>query len=157
VWDLLPHPNERIFIDDKGEILDLDLYDPDVWLRLGLVSIPRDELAMRLAGARRFHETLDRGTRHADTFVVGGRQLPTVVRAYVSRGRVRFPSCTPAARDPHARVLYAPGDGMTTESSLLAFPNLPNERIRWVSTKIHRSLPADPEVHRLVLESLLVG
>jgi len=155
VWDLLPHPSERIFIDDRGEILDASLYDPEVWLRLGIVSLPGAELAMRLAGARRFHETLDLATPHADTFVVGSSHLPTVVRAYVSGGRVRFPSCTPAAGDPHAPVLYAPGDGMTTESSLRALPGLPKERMRWVSTKVHRSLPADPEVHRLLLESLL--
>ncbi len=155
VWDLLPHPDERIFIDEQGQILDQSLYDADAWLRWGLVSMPKRELAERLARARLFHETLDHGASHSDTFLVGGKQLPTVIRAYVARGRVRFPSCTPAARDQHAPVLYAAGDGMTTEASLRAFPGLPAERLRWVATKAHRALPTDPEVHRLVVESLL--
>jgi hypothetical protein len=77
------------------------------------------------------------------------------VRALVTGGRVTFPACKPPAGDPRAGVMYAPGDGMTAERSLCALPGLERARVHWVPVKVHHSLPADPEVHRLVVEALL--
>jgi hypothetical protein len=155
VWDLLPHPEERVFVDESGEVLDLSLYDPDLWSRFALVALGGDELASRLDRARLFHEALDRSRIHSDIFVVGGRHVPSIIRARVSGDRVQFPPCKPPAKDPLASLMYEPGDSMTTESSLRAIPGLSLDHVRWVSSRIHHSLPADPEVHRVVLESLL--
>lgn len=155
VWDLLPHPSERLFIDERGELLDFNLYDPDTWLTLGIVSLPKPELAARLAAAERLHETLDRGCAGGESVVVGARKMPTVVRVSVVQGRLRFPSCNPSGREPHGALLYAPGDGMTTESSLQGAPGLASRAVHWVETRQHRSLPTLPEVHRLLVESLL--
>ncbi|HVY30809.1 MAG TPA: hypothetical protein VHB79_29825 [Polyangiaceae bacterium] len=156
-WDLLPHPSERLFIDEQGKQLDFELYDPDTWLELGIVSLPKAELAARLSAARHVHESLDGGCSRDDIFVVGARQVPTVVRVLVVGGRLQFPNCDPTGREPHGALLYAPGDGMTTEASLQAIPGLTPERVHWVETKQHRSLPTLPEVQRVVLESLLAS
>src|SRR5262249_7622573 len=32
-WDILPHPDERVFVDAGGAPLELDLYDAEVWGR----------------------------------------------------------------------------------------------------------------------------
>jgi pimeloyl-ACP methyl ester carboxylesterase len=156
-WDLLPHPSERLFIGERGELLDWDLYDPDTWLELGILSLPKPELLARLTAARHVHETLDGGCSRDDIVVVGARQIPTVIRVSVARGRLQFPDCDPTGREPHGALLYAPGDGMTTEASLQAIAGVPAVRVHWVETKQHRSLPTLPEVHRLVVESLLAS
>jgi len=156
-WDLLPHPSERLFIDEHGKLLDFDLYDPDTWLELGIVSLPREELQARLTGARHVHDMLDGGCSRDDIVAVGARQIPTVIRVFVAGGRLRFPDCEPTGREPHGALLYAPGDGMTTAASLQAIAGLAADRVHWVETKQHRSLPTLPEVHRLVVESLLAS
>jgi hypothetical protein len=154
VWELLPHPTERVFVDEKGTILDLDHFDPDVWTRLRITSLDESTLVERLRRARHLHEALDR-SGPADIVVIGGRKEPTIVRALVTGGRVSFPTCTPPAGDPRAGVMYAPGDGMTAERSLCALPELDPARVHWVPVKVHHSLPADPEVHRLIVEALI--
>lgn len=154
-WDLLPHPSERLFVDERGELLDLSLYEPETWLRLGIISLPESELGARLTAARQVHETLDKGCVCSDTVVVGAKQVPTVIRVSVVGQRLRFPSCNPTGREPHGALLYAPGDGMTTEQSLQALPGLATDRVHWVATQQHRELPTLPEVQRLVVESLL--
>jgi hypothetical protein len=154
VWELLPHPEERLFVDEKGTILDLDHFDPSVWTRLRITSMKESVLVERLAAARRLHEALAR-SGPADIVVIGGRKEPTIVRALVTGGRVTFPTCTPPAGDPRAGVMYAPGDGMTAERSLCAIPELDPAHVHWVPVRVHHSLPADPEVHRLIVQALL--
>jgi hypothetical protein len=154
VWELLPHPEERLFVDERGTILDLDHFDPAVWTRFRITSLDESTLAERLGQARRFHAALDRSAP-ADVVLIGGRKEPTIVRALVTGGRVTFPACKPPAGDPRAGVMYAPGDGMTAERSLCALPGLDRARVHWVPVKVHHSLPADPEVHRLIVEALL--
>jgi hypothetical protein len=154
VWELLPHPEERVFVDEKGQILELDHFDPGVWTRFRITSMEESVLVDRLDRARRLHQELDR-CRPADLVLIGGRKEPTIVRALVTGNRVSFPSCAPPAGDPRAGVMYAPGDGMTSERSLCAVPELDRARVRWVPVKVHHSLPADPEVHRLVVEALI--
>ncbi len=153
-WDCLPHPDERLFIDDRGEPLGLSHYDPEVWLRHGLVSLPRDELAVRLARARQLHDALDRSPVHRDAFVIGGRHLPTTFRARISRGKVVLSACQPQRDDPYVAHTYRPGDNSVPEASLRALPGLREERLFWVSANAHHLLPSEPEVHRLILEAL---
>jgi hypothetical protein len=154
VWELLPHPEERLFVDESGTILDFDHFDPAVWIRFRITSMDESTLAERLGRARRLHEALDRGAP-ADVVLIGGRKEPTIVRALVTGGRVTYPACKPPTGDPRAGVMYAPGDGMTAERSLCALPGLDRARVHWVPVKVHHSLPADPEVHRLIVEALL--
>jgi hypothetical protein len=154
VWELLPHPGERLFVDEKGAVLELDHFDPDVWARFRITSLDKALLADRLERARRLHEALAR-SGPADIVVIGGRKEPTIVRALVTGDRVTFPSCAPPAGDPRAGVMYAPGDGMTAERSLCALPELDPARVHWVPVKVHHSLPSDPEVHRLIVGALI--
>ena len=157
IWDCLPHPAERTFIDDQGELLDLDLYDPDLWARFAFVSLRREEIRARLSRARALYDALDRSPAHPDLFVIGGRAIPTPIRARVSGDRVVFPACEPPSNDPLARLMFAPGDSSTSEASLCTLPGLDAERVRWVSAKEHRFLPSAPDVHREVLGALLAA
>lgn len=108
-WDALPHPDERIFVDEGGRSMDLDLYDAATWETLGLApGVP--EVARRLEVARRVHSELDRVPDHQDTWVIGARHLPTLTRCPVIDGRARLPPCEPRRDDPRAGFLYEPGD-----------------------------------------------
>jgi hypothetical protein len=154
-WDCLPHPGEPVFVDEQGRPLPFDLYQPATWRTLGMSALPEDELAVRLGQARELRALLDRSAAHPDTVVIGGRNLPTAIRARVRDGRVEFPPCEPPRGDPLNAILYAPGDSAVPASSLGAQPGLAKERFWWVRPAGHHLLPAHPDVHRLVLEALL--
>ena len=154
-WDCLPHPDEPVFVDDRGEPVDLALYDADTWVRVGLSSLGRSELAEKLGRASALHAQLDGVPPHPDCIVIAGRSCPTAVRARVTAGRVAFPPCEPRPGDPLTSRFYSPGDGSVPEATQRALPGLSAERIWWVSPRAHHRLPAEPEVHRLVLEALL--
>jgi pimeloyl-ACP methyl ester carboxylesterase len=152
-WDALPHAGEPVFVGDRGEPLDLDLYDANTWSRLGLAAGCRDVQA-RLDAAARLHRTLTSAS-HPDSFAIGARHLPTLSRCIVSGGRGTFPPCDPRSDDPRLELAFEPGDSSVSEGSLGAAPGLDSSRIWFVHVDQHRALPAAPEVHRLVLEALL--
>src|SRR5262249_12611272 len=149
-WDILPHPDERVFVDAGGAPLELDLYDAEVWGRFGLCP-GATGVAARLAAARRLHRALERAPRH-EAYVIGGRHRPTPTPAVVDGERVQAPQCRPRGRPPAA--LYADGDGMVPVDSLVALPELAPGRVRHVATREHRKLASDARVHALVLEAL---
>jgi len=157
-FDAMPHPAERLFVDPSGRALDIDHYDPIAWRRLGLdPGIP--DLALRLAHARRLHEALDRAAtsaREADAIVIGGKHLPTRARILVTNGRPRIPTAQPARDEPFKDLLYLPGDGELPLASLGALPGLTSDRLWFVRPEAHCRLPADPDVHRQIVEALLV-
>lgn len=156
VFDALPHPGERVFVDESGAPLDLDLYDAGVWARLGLFEPSRSPgFQDRLDRARAFHSALD-GLPHPDgAVVIGARHLPTPVRMVVAGSRARVPPPAPRPDDPFVGYSYAPGDGELSEASLRALPGLTPERVWLATPPAHGKLPSDPEVHALVLEALL--
>ena len=153
VWDALPHREERVFVDADGASLDIDLYDPDTWQRLQLDPGVTD-LARRLETAARLQRTIAQVT-HPDSFVIGARNLPTATRCIVQRGRATFPPCEPRPDDPRLRFAYEPGDSAVPARSLQGLPSLDPQRVWFVESNEHRALPADRDVHRLVLEALL--
>jgi len=145
-----------VFVDQQGAPLAWDLYDAATWRALGMSELSEDELAPRLARARELHGALDRAPAHADSIVIGGRNLPTVVRARVREDNgVEFPPCDPPRGDPLNEILYGPGDSSVPAASLGALPGLGEDRVWWVKPAAHHLLPAHPEVHRLVVEALL--
>ena len=152
-WDALPHRGEPVFVDQRGEPLPIDLYDPEMWNRLGLDPGVAD-LPQRLEAAARLHRLLE-GVTHPDSFAIGARHLTTAGRCIVEDGRAKFPPCEPRPDDPRLRFAYEPGDSAVSERSLRALPELDEHRVWFAAPKEHRALPADPEVHRLVLEALL--
>ena len=159
-FDYLPHPDDPVFVDEKGSVLPLDIYDPETWIKLGLAGglkdINVDDFEARLKRGRRLHAALDGGAgRHPDTIVIGGRHLPTRARFLVLNGRAVLPDCDPRSIDPAITFTYEPGDGALPEASLRAVPGLEEDRLWLVTPKAHHLIPADPEVHRLLLEALL--
>jgi pimeloyl-ACP methyl ester carboxylesterase len=152
-WDALPQPGEPVFVDEGGEPLRLDLYDPETWFRLGLCDREADP-ERRLQAAAQVQRALAAGA-HADSFVIGAKNLPTGARCIVRDGAATFPPCEPRPGDPRLRFAYEPGDTAVTERSLTALPGLDPQRVWFVEVGEHRALPADREVHRLVLEALL--
>jgi hypothetical protein len=152
-WDSLPHPGDAVFVGEGGAAAPpgLHLYDAATWTRLG-IDVPGADLQARLDAAARLHLTLERAS-HSDSFAIGARHLPTFSRCIVSGGRASFPPCDPRPDDPRLAFAFEPGDSSVSERSLGA--GLDPARVWYVQTDQHRALPADPEVHRLVLEALL--
>jgi pimeloyl-ACP methyl ester carboxylesterase len=152
-WDSLPHPDDPAFVGENGEPLDLNLYDASTWSRLGL-AVGCSDVQARLDAAARLHRTIETAS-HPDSYAIGARHLPTVSRCIVSKGRGTFPPCEPPPDDPRLKFAFEPGDSSVSERSLGAAPGLDRSRIWFVHINQHRALPADPEVHRLILEALL--
>jgi len=160
-WDALPHPDEPVFVDQRGQPLELDLYDPEVWSRLRLGDA-RDaaQRPERLARARALHLALDRAPAQpvAEAVVIGACHLPTPARVLVRDGGAPpayVPPPVPRRDDPFVGYLYRPGDGELPETSLRGLPGLPADRVWQVRPRKHAALPSDPAVHRLVIEALL--
>lgn len=156
-FDALPHPDERIFADEAGKALDLDLYDAAVWTRVGLSRSARAPgFQASLERAREVHRRMDAlPVEHTDAFVIGARHRPTPARVIVARGRARIPPPAPRADDPLVGYSYVPGDGELSEASLAALPELDPARLWFATPPSHSKLPSDPTVHELVLEALL--
>jgi hypothetical protein len=156
-WDALPHPDEHIFVDDDGRTLDIDLYAAETWRRLRL-GIGIHDLDDRLARARRLWGALDstESTRtHPDAFVIGARHLPTLARCIVRGGTAIIPPCAPPRLGRTIPGIYEMGDSGVSLRSLCALPGLAPDRTWFVTPPEHRMLPADRDVHHLVLEALL--
>ena len=154
-WDALPRPEEPLFVDERGAALDHSIYDLTTWERLGLRA-GAPGMAERLDLARRLHDALAKPAPHPDAVVIGARHLPTPCRIVVERGRRGLvPPPQPRKDDPYVGFSYTPGDGELSESSLRAVPGLPPSQLWFAKPRAHARLPADPEVHRLVLEALL--
>jgi hypothetical protein len=149
-----------VFVDEDGAPLAIDLYDPATWdrLRLGDPATAAERSGC-LARALALHRALDRvaDLPHPDTYVIGGRHLPTPARAMVRRGGtgVHVPPPVPRRDDPYIGYLYRPGDGELPESSLRALPRLPPDRVWEAGPKAHAAFASDAGVHRLVCEALL--
>jgi len=152
-WDSLPHPDEAVFVDDRGAALPDSLYDARTWraLRLG----PPVEIEAYLERALGLHRALDAAPVHADSVVIGARHLPTLSKLPVVRGRAVLPPCSPRRGDPLARVLFEPGDSSLPARSLVGLPGLAAGAIRTVVVDEHRLLPSHGDVHRLAVEALL--
>jgi hypothetical protein len=154
--DVLPHASETVFVDGRGDRLELDLFDVGTWRELGL-GAKHDALAGRLTRAREVSRALATPFVHPDSFVIGARHLRTPARVVVENGRAFVPP-PKTPRDPRlAELAYAPGDGTLPESSLLGLAGLDEARTYWVKPVIHRRLLSDPEMHRLVVEILARG
>jgi pimeloyl-ACP methyl ester carboxylesterase len=152
--DALPHPDEPLFVDDRGARVPLDLYDERTWRETGLLEEAVPELQDGLDRARAAHRALDVAPA-GDAFVIGARHLPTPARVVLLRGKAHVPPPAPRRDDPFVGFTYLPGDGELSEASLRAVPGLDEKRLWWATPAAHARLPADPLVHRYVLEGLL--
>ncbi len=153
-WDGLPHPDERVFLDEEGTVLATSLYEPSTWRSLGL-GPPVHDLEQQLERAHDLHRALDAAAPHADSIVIGARHLPTLSKLPVRAGRVVLPACSPQKGDPLAGALFEPGDTSLPARSLEGLPGLTPDRVRSVTVDEHRLLPAHTQVHQLALEALI--
>lgn len=159
-FDYIPHPNVPVFVDDKGNTIELNVFDPETWLRLGIAGglkdIPVDDFASKLEQARRLHQLFDQAQApHPDTIVIGARHLPTRARFLIQDEKAILPDCDPPRSNSPLRFAFEPGDGALPESSLLAVPGLKEEQVWLVTPKAHHLIEADKNVHRFILEALL--
>lgn len=155
VWETLPAPDEPVFVDTTGASVAADLYDPTVWRALGLAADGAfADLGEKLAAGRAAHARRAAGVPK-DAIVIAARHQETRARLLVDGGRAHLPACEPRRRDPHRGLLYEPGDGAVPARSLVGLPGLDPMRVWWAQPREHHLMPADPLVHRYVLEALL--
>lgn len=154
IFDLLPHPDERIFVDAHGDRLELDHLDPRTWRELRLPGHDRPELAADLARARAEHLRVAR-VPHPPSVVIADRHRPTAARAVILDGALVIP-CASCKGDPE-RYPYAfePGDGVVPAATMAAAPGLSADGPWWVNTSEHARIATDAHVHPLVVEALL--
>jgi hypothetical protein len=155
--DALPHPDESVFVDERGRPVARDLYDPATWRDLGLGCHDVPGFGGRLARAQRLHRALDRPFSHPSSTVIGARHLATPARVVVAAGRARVPFPKVQRNPRDASIAYVPGDGELPESSVTALPDLDPRRVHWVTPRAHNRMATDPEVRRLILATLLAS
>jgi hypothetical protein len=174
LYEGFPPAGRRMFVDEDGEILDVDLYDPESWETYGW-SIFSAKAEKRLAGkpdaglfgdepARRafLARHLDRGRRMhrllaADVpelgasryYMVQNAYRPTDTRAVLvrrkGRWRTLFLRDKPVRKDDYLMTLVAePGDGHATVESQMSLS--PQER----QALVHPPVLVDA-LHRLVV------
>jgi pimeloyl-ACP methyl ester carboxylesterase len=142
IYQLLPPPGSPALLDQRGEPLEVDLFDVGVWERFGWgpfgsharrrwengPETPAEHethlafLAAVLSRARAFAGALSRrpaSSCPARVILLGGDCLPTLARAVVGGPRgtpPRFEPATPREAD----AMFEAGDGRVTRASVLA-------------------------------------
>jgi len=156
IFDMMPSPDDRVFVDATGASLALDHLDPATWRELGLLGRDRPALADDLARSRRLHRAIAAAAdRHPPAIAIAGRHKPTAARAVVDGGKVVFPC--PECGDDRSRYPFAftQGDGVVPEATLAAAPGLGADGPWWVEPEVHHRIATDAFVHPLVVEALL--
>lgn len=154
-FDLLPHPDDAVFVDESGNRVTRDLYHTDTWSELGLRAACAPGFRRKLELARALHDAFERRTRHPDAVVIGAHHLPTLARLRIQGGAATFPCCP--NRGSLASATYEPGDGAVSEASLRGLPGLEPRRFWFVRARVHHAIPSHPDAHRLALEALLAS
>lgn len=152
VTELLPEEG-TIFIDASGQPLDLDLWSPATWQRLGLYDAAVHPLfETSLSRARSFRERLRLAPMPAGVslHVLAGDCVPTARRVLVrDDGTYAFYPGELRPNEEHLRpLIFEPGDGTIPLSSATraARPELFCDG--------HQGLAADPNVHRALVRIL---
>lgn len=144
VFELLPE-NGRVFVDEEGNALDRDLWDPKSW--------PFD-VTKQLAEARAERRSGFSPTRRAEarpTFhVIAGDCVPTAVRVLARKdGTYAFYPSELRENEQHLHdVLFEPGDGTVPVSSAKG----DGEAMLFCDG--HQGIAADPSVHRAIIRAL---
>ncbi len=133
IYQLLPSRGTRPLVDAKGELLDVDLFDPATWERFGwgpwreapfggAEPVEREYVAAVLKRAAAFQSALAQpAPRPCPVRVValGGDTLPTLARAMAPEGAFGSPRFEAWTRAEGDRMFEA-GDGRVTRASVLA-------------------------------------
>lgn len=179
IYQILPPAGTRPLANAKGDLLDQDLHDPATWERHGwgpFGPATDDRLAGErafvkacLARACAFHEALARRPETpcpVPVYAIGGDCLPTLARAVVGEGPPGEPPRFEARSRHEQDLLFEPGDGRVTRSSLLG-AHLPESRIGETGSGLpeltraffggvdHHGYYGDPAMQSLLLRLLL--
>ncbi len=149
VPELLPEEG-RVFVDESGSALDLDLWSPVTWARLGLYDAGLQPVfAASLARARTFRDRLRDAPLPPGVaiHVIAGDCVPTARRVIArSDGTFAFyPGELQPAEERLRPVVFEPGDGTIPLSSAAALAR-PE-----IFCDGHQGIAADPSVHRALL------
>jgi hypothetical protein len=179
IYHLLPPAGTRPLVDGAGKPLDHDLHDPATWERFGwgpFAPASDDRLAPErafvvaaLERARAFHAALAREAETpcpVEVHALGGDCLLTLARAVAGEGPPGSAPRLVARTRREQDLLYEPGDGRVTRSSLLAthLPGASDSRsgsglpeIAWsfFGGADHHGLYADPAFQSLLLRLVL--
>ena len=142
VFELLPHDG-RIFVDEEGKALDVDVWDTAIW---------KADVAPMLTSARALHDEL-RGAPippRVNVSVIAGDCVPTARRVLLRRdGSFAFYPHDLRDSERHlASILFEPGDGTVPISSARG-----NDAAMIVCDG-HQGIAADPTVHRALVRAL---
>lgn len=192
-FELLPAPGTLKFYDEELKPIDVDIYDPATWAKYGWSPIgdkdfdkhftPAEQrnanayLGAILNRARRFHEALDAGwASKSVTLSVIGSQCKDTLNSLVLIQEKSGSWKTLAKADSYTTsggrkisseelktVVYAPGDGVVTGSSLMPEFSVPKESSGNGSTSAvtatfvcedHDALPGNAEIQARILAIL---
>jgi pimeloyl-ACP methyl ester carboxylesterase len=137
-YELLPEDG-RFLIDENGQPIDFDVWDPASWARIGVTIDP--EL---LAAARR------RPVSNVKTYVLAGDCVPTTKRV-LRRKDGTYAFYLEELREPEKRlagVMFEPGDGTVPVSSATAGGDA------FLFCDGHQGIATDPNVHRAFVRLL---
>jgi pimeloyl-ACP methyl ester carboxylesterase len=179
MYQMLPPTGTRPLANAEGDLLDQDLLDPSTWERYGwgpFGPATDDRLAGErafvkacLARARAFNEALARSPEApcpVPVYAIGGDCLPTLARAVAGEGPPGAPPRFEARSRHEQDLLFEPGDGRVTRSSLLG-AHLPEARIGETGSGLpeltraffggvdHHGYYGDPAMQSLLLRLLL--
>lgn len=148
VPELLPEDG-RVFIDESGRPLDLDLWSPATWQRLG---VAHPFFAASLARARAFRDSLRDAPMPpgVSLHVIAGDCVPTARRvlARADGSYAFYPDELRPDEERLRRAMFEPGDGTipVSSASATAQPQLFCDG--------HQGLAADPSVYRAIVRIL---
>jgi pimeloyl-ACP methyl ester carboxylesterase len=164
-WELLPVADSdgrvALLAGDNGE-QPVALYDAQTWVTRGwLPEVGTDPERIRyvgamLARATALHRSLqDRNTAEdsVSRLAVGSECRPTLTRAVVAEGKLKFLSRDEIA-DPHFIRTTAPGDGIVTAESALGLPPSPTLTVLPVCSG-HNTYLDDTDIQDRVVQFLL--
>ena len=176
VYQLLPPRGTRPLVDPSGQRLEDDLHAPETWRRFGWgpfapgadaqLAGDREFVLAALERARLFHQALAAEAASpcpVPVYVLGGDCLLTASRAIVGEGPTGSLPRFDARNGAEQELLFEPGDGRVSRSSLLGshLPPFDTESGYPETTRVyfgssdHHGLYADPAFQSLLLRLLL--
>ncbi len=177
-YELMPFGNDPVFIDAKGNVLEIDIQDPQNWEKYGwsvfadanaseeLRSKERRFLAAVLKRAKAFHQALWSGDlreeRKRITYILLGSDAnPTLSKALLRSKKYGWKIQFNPHDDTLNDKVFEPGDGSVTRRSLLGIRRTNGMTEEFPSVyeiffaQYHINLAGDPTFLDNVLHSLL--
>jgi pimeloyl-ACP methyl ester carboxylesterase len=181
IYELLPPAKAPAFVNHRGDPVEVDLHDAEVWRRHGwgafgphgrsrldaMTSERQQRFAeAALARARAFHSALNRRPESAcpvPVLTLGGDCLPTLARAVMPDRAGQLPRFA-AATAAESESMYEAGDGRVTRASVLnscdsaaddSRCGIPEVAQSFFGSADHHGIYGEPTFQSLLLRLLL--